>query len=193
MKTLKFMWGIHHREAVFLATMCFVLLLVNVLLTKQNQQLKVLASKPDRALEVRLGTILPPLEGIDSEGRKQSLRYGQDARKTLLFVFSPRCRACQESMPNWRAIIQGLDPQQFRPLAVSLQSDQAKEYAAQHGIDQMPVLTELDSKYKVAYHLALTPQLILIDAKGKAEKVWTGLLQEGEKQEIGRILNVQFP
>ena len=170
-----------------------VLLLVNVLLAQQNKKLKVLASRPDRALEVKPGTALPPLEGLDSNGARHSIIYGQDPRKTVLFVLSPRCRACEENMPNWEAIISELDRRSFRLAAVSLQSEGLKEYADRRGIKQIPILTEIDPKRRVAYNLALTPQIILIDAGGKVEKVWTGLLRGEDKQGVEMALNVRLP
>jgi len=170
-----------------------VLLLVNVLLVHQNKMLKVLASRPDRALEINPGTTLPPLEGFDSNGARHSIDYGQDPRKTVLLVLSPRCQACEENMPNWEAIINGLDRRSFRLAAVSLRSEGFKEYASQRGINQVPVLTKIDPKQRVAYNLALTPQTILIDAGGKVEKVWTGVLWGEDKQDVELALNVQLP
>src|SRR5262245_34362476 len=105
-----------------------MLLLMNVLLVQQNKKLQVLATRPDRALEIKLGTALPPLEGLDSNGNKHSFNYGQDRRKTVLLVLSPRCHACEENMPNWAAIINGFDRRSFRLAAVSLQSNGSEEY-----------------------------------------------------------------
>jgi peroxiredoxin len=169
------------------------LLFVNVLLVQQNKKLKVLASRPDRTLEVKPGTALPPLQGFDSNGARQSIDYGQDSRKTVLLVFSPVCHACEENMPNWEAIINGLDQRSFRLAAVSLQSEGFKEYASRHGINQVPVLTKIDPKYRVTYNLALTPQTILIAADGKVEKVWTGVLRGEAKHEVELELNVRLP
>jgi hypothetical protein len=182
-------------RAVVLLTLVFgaILLLVNVLLVQQNKKLRGLANRPDRALEIKPGTSLPPLEGLDSNGDRRSFNYGQDARKTVLLVLSPRCRACEDNMPNWEAIINGLDQRSFRLAAVSLQSEGFKEYAIRHGINQLPTLTDIDPKYRVAYNLALTPQTILIDADGKVEKVWTGRLREGDKQDVELALNVRLP
>ena len=183
-----------NRRAVTLLTIVgFVLLIVNVLLVQQNKKLKIMAGRPDRALEVRPGTALPTLEGIDSNGDRQSITYGQDSRKTVLLVLSTRCSACVENMPNWQAIINRLDQQSFRLAAVSLQSEGFKEYASRHGINQIPVLTKFDPKYRAAYNLALTPQIILIDTDGKVEKVWTGLLRREDKQEVELALNVRLP
>jgi hypothetical protein len=169
------------------------LLLVNFLLVQQNKKLKVLAGRPDRALEIKPGAALPPLEGFDRNGVRHRVDYGQDRRKTVLLVLSPLCRVCDENMPNWVAIINGLDHRLFRLVAVSLQSEGLKEYAGQRGIAKVTVLTKFDPKYRVDYNLALTPQTILIDADGKVEKVWTGLLRGEDKQGLELALNVRLP
>jgi hypothetical protein len=170
-----------------------MLLLVNILLVQQNKKLKVLASRPDRALEVRPGTALPPLEGFDSDGQKHSINYGQDSRKTVLLVLSPRCHACEENRPNWEAIISGFDRRSFRLATVSLQSEGAREYVRQPEMDKVPVLTKIDPRLKVAYNLALTPQIILIDRGGKVEKVWTGVLKSEDKRDVELALGVRLP
>jgi hypothetical protein len=193
MKSYPLVCEVNSKVAALLMIVGVVLLLVNVLLAQQNKKLKMLASKPDRALEIKAGTMLPTLEGIDSDGNRQSISYGQDARKTVLLVFSPRCRVCGENLPNWEAIINGIDRESFRLFAISLQSQGVKEYASRHGINGVTILTEIDSKYRVAYNLALTPQTILIGSDGKAERVWTGLLHGEDKREIERALNVLLP
>ncbi len=193
MKSSSLVCEANKKVAVLLTIVGSVLLFVNVLLVQQNKKLKILASRPDRALEARHGTALPPLEGIDSNGNRQSIKYGQDLRKTVLLVLSPRCRACEENMPNWEAIINELDRQSFRLAAVSLQSEGLKEYAGQHGINQVPILAKFDPKYRVAYNLALTPQIMLIDSGGKVEKIWTGLLQREDKRDVELALNVRLP
>jgi peroxiredoxin len=181
------------KVAALLVIVGVVLLLVNVLLAEQNKKLRFLASRPDRSLEVKAGTALPSLEGVDDDGNRQSISYGQDARKTVLLIFSPRCRACEENLPNWEAIINGIERQSFRLFAISLQSQGVKEYASRHRIKGVPILTEIDAKYRVAYNLALTPQTILIGSDGKVERVWTGLLQGEDKREVERALNIRLP
>jgi hypothetical protein len=96
-------------------------------------------------------------------------------------------------MTNWVAIVNGLDRRSFRLAAVSLQAEGLNEYASQHGIAQVPILTKIDPKYRVVYNLALTPQTILIDADGKVEKVWTGILRGEDKQGVELALNVRLP
>jgi hypothetical protein len=181
------------RVASLLGVFGAVLLLMNFLLVQQNKKLKVLASRPDRALEIRPGSALPPLEGVDSNGNRLSINYGQDSRKTVLLILSPKCLACEENMPNWEAIINGLDHRSFRLVAISLQPLSAGDSARRHGLDRVPILTKFNPKYRVAYNLALTPQIILIRSDGIVERVWTGVLREEDKLGVETALNVRLP
>jgi peroxiredoxin len=183
----------NRKVAALLMIVGVVLLLVNVLLAQQNKKLRFLASRADRSLEVKVGTALQSLEGVDNDGNWQSISYGQDARKTVLFIFSPRCRACEANSLNWEAVINEIDRQSFRLFGISLQSQGVKEYASRHRINGVPILTEIDAKYRVAYNLALTPQTILIGSDGKVERVWTGVLQGEDKRDVERALNVRLP
>jgi peroxiredoxin len=193
MKSLALVCEANRKVTALLIFVGAVLLLVNVLLAQQNKKLRVLASRPDRTLEVRAGTVLPTLEGVGSHGNRHSISYGQDARKTVLLVFSPRCRACGENLLNWDAIINGIDRRSFRLFAISLQSKGFNEYADRYRVNDLTILTEVDPKYRVAYNLALTPQTILIGVDGKVERVWTGLFQKEDKKEIEQALNVRLP
>jgi len=170
-----------------------VLALVNVLLVQQNKKLKVLASRPDRVLEVKPGTALPSLEGFDGNGARHSIDYGRDSRKTVLLVLTPGCQACEANMPNWKSVVNGIDRQSFQLAAVSLKPEGFKGYLSRHGMDDVPSLTKIDPKSMVAYNLALTPQTILIDSSGRVERVWTGLLRGNDKQDVELALNVRLP
>ena len=174
-------------------TFATVLILSNLLLSQQNNELKARLRRPDRALELKLGTNLPPIEGADISGNSVSMGHGQDPRKTLLLVFSPQCRSCKENMPNWQAIISGADRQTYRLAAVSLRPEGAGEYLSHYSISDVPVIADLDPKSRVAYNLALTPQTILLNSDGRAEKVWTGVLSGAEKQEVEQVLNIRLP
>ena len=170
-----------------------MLFIMNVLLIQQNKELKVQAQKRDRTLELKPGTELPAMVGMDMDENKSVLDYSQDMRKTLLFIFSPRCRACKENMPNWESMIKQLDKDSYRIVGVSLVESGTKEYVASNKLGSIPVISELDAESRIAYSLALTPQTILINSEGRVEKVWTGRLSGQDKQDAERSLNISMP
>lgn len=178
--------------AMFVMT-ATILLVINVLLVSQNKKLKSSVEKGGRSMEIQPGTQLPAVTGVDLNGKPLTLEYGQDSRRTLLLVFSPACRFCKENMPNWEAIMGSVDKNSFRIAGISLMENGLKEYLAQYGINDLPIVAEMDPKARAAYNLVLSPQTILIDSEGKAEKVWTGVIEGEKKAELERMLNIQLP
>jgi len=188
-------YQISKRKMLFLTLLGAGLVALNAALVVQNRALKAAAGnvRGSRAIVLPQGKSLPTLSGLDPEGRQLSFDYGRDSRKTVLLVFSPRCSYCTDNMPNWNAITRGLDAGAFRVVAVSTVPEGAKEYADRNGLNNIPVITEPDPKNRVAYELNVTPQTVLISADGTAERVWTGLIQGAERDEIERQLGVTLP
>lgn len=178
-----------NKSGLVFAILGISLLTVNMLLLQENKQLKAMAAKANPSLEVQLGTMLPPLQGVDVNGSRLVFPHGQDSRKTLLLVFSPTCSLCSDNMANWQSLIKEVDQDSFRLVGVSLKSEGTAEYITVHNLLSLPVIADVDPQSKEAYNLRLTPQAILIDSEGRAERVWSGLLQEKEKMEIKEVLN----
>jgi hypothetical protein len=171
------------KKNVLFITFGLLLILTNSLLMQQNRQLKEAISEGVRSLELARGTYLPPLDGLDPEGRPVTLGYEAEARKTLLLVFSAGCRACKQNMPNWRLIRERLGLA-LRVAAVSLWPEGAKQYVATHGLDDLTVVVDPEAGDKVSYKLAHTPQTILVGPGGRVEGVWTGLLDADAVEQI---------
>jgi len=124
-------------KALIFTVVGIVLLIVSVMLLLQNRKLKaeLMASAVARvkAQEIRLGAKVPPFMGIDINGSKASLSYGQDRRKTVLMLFSPGCGACKADTSKWQAILKSLDHNAFRAVIASTSAASAGEYAIEHG------------------------------------------------------------
>lgn len=183
-------YEISRRKVLLFLLLVITLVVMNAVLVLQNRSLK---SGEGRSLVLRPGKVVPALAGVDADGRKVTFDYEQDTRKTVVLVFSPRCTYCKENMPNWQAITRNFDSKSFRVVAVSSHPEGVKEYAAEHGLTNVPVIAEPDPKHRVEYEMNMTPQTILIDPKGKVEKVWTGLIQAGERAEIEQALRLKLP
>ncbi len=193
MQTSQSMYEVSKWKALLFATIGGILLILNGMLFHQNRELKSFPGKFDHSLELSSGTLLPPLGGVDLYGNKLTLSYGVESKKTLLFVFSPGCRACRENMPNWAAIADQIDKNSYRLAAVSLSLEEVNDYLTQYKLENIPTITEVEAKDRVAYKFMLTPQTILIDASGKVEKVWSGALQGILRQDSEQTLKVTLP
>jgi peroxiredoxin len=184
-----------NRKVLLGAIIALGFIITNVLLIKgivNNVQRASVAEGQQRAAEVRVGERLPTLSGSDIYGNRLSLRYNQDGRKTILFVFSPRCIFCLKIMPEWQELIQGLNKDAFRMVGVTTLIEGTREYAAEHGLSAMPILAVPDPDVEDAYHFARTPQTILISPDGKIEKVWLGPIEKERIGEIEQALGVKF-
>jgi hypothetical protein len=111
----------------------------------------------------------------------------------VLLSFSPQCGFCEKNMPNWEAIIKGVDKNVFRVAAVSLTLAGTQEYVARHNFADTLLIAEVKADDKRAYKFQVTPQTILIDVSGKVEKVWTGLIQGEVRKEIEQYLDIKLP
>jgi len=169
---------------IALVACCIVLLAINIALVRQNQQLKAQVSLPPPTMQVSAGTKVPDLKGFDLGGKPVEVAYGQDPRKVLVLVYSPTCHFCDENWPRWWDLMSALDRNAVRPVAVDVTSSSTAVFLAEHRLNSIPMMNQVDPTARVNYHFQLTPQTILIDPTGKVEKVWSGVLDHSAVEEL---------
>jgi peroxiredoxin len=177
-----------------LVLLIITMAVLNTVLIIQNRTLKA-STRPaggSRSISLNPGKVLPPLMGMDVDGKQLAFNYKSDQRKTVLLVFSPHCPYCRANMPNWKTITQTLDAKSFRVVGVSILSEGVKEYVDKYEFTNLPIIADPDPQNRVAYEMNLTPQTILIGPDGKVENVWTGLIQGKEREEIEQSLGVKL-
>src|SRR5690348_11287043 len=163
---------------------CVLLLGLNIALVYQNRELKSRLSVPPPVLQATAGAQMPDMKGFDPDGKPVALHYGNDPRQVLVLVFSPTCPFCEQNWPKWAEVIKSLDGSVVRPVGVDLTSTTTNDFDSQHAMAAMPVIAKVDPVARVDYRLQLTPQTILVDASGKVEKVWTGVLKDTDVSEL---------
>ena len=168
------------------------LLVLNASLIIQNRKLRG-GETNLRSSVLKPGSTVPALAGMDLDGKDFTLDYGKDPRKAVMFIFSPRCGICTKNMPNWKAISQDLDRNSYRIVAVSIVAEGVKKYINQQKLTNVPVIAEVDPKSRVSYEMNVTPITLLIDSKGKVEKVWVGQLVAAEQAEVEQALSLKLP
>jgi peroxiredoxin len=168
---------------------CVLLLALNIALVFQNRELKSRLSMPPPVLQATAGSQMPDLKGFDPDGKPVEVRYGTDPRQVLVLVFSPTCPFCEQNWPKWTAVIKSLDGSLVRPVGVDVTSTTTDIFDSQHAMGEMPVIAEVDPVARVDYRFQLTPQTILLDATGKVEKVWSGVLNDAAVAELKQRLS----
>jgi peroxiredoxin len=186
-------YTISKKAAALLVLLVAALLALNASLIIQNRTLRASGSAGKRSTVLHPGSSVPSLSGTDIDGKNFTLDYGNDPRKVVILVFSPRCGFCTKNMPNWRAITQSLDRNSYRIVAVSIASEGVKDYVGQQKLTDVPIIAEVDPKSRVTYEMNVTPQTILIDSHGKVEKLWTGVLSPDERNEVEQIFSLKLP
>lgn len=169
------------------------LALANILLTKQNKELKETVKSLSKASEIQHGVSLPPLKGIDENGNQASVEYGKGDKHTLLLIFSPTCGVCKDNMGNWHSIIDG-NKDKLRIIGVTFNSAnpaEAKEFINQYRMSAIDII-DAEAQSVLNYKLKYVPQTILIDRSGRVEMVWTGLLNKQSLEEIHNKLNAHL-
>jgi peroxiredoxin len=184
-------YKISKKAAILFVLLVTALIALNASLIIQNRSLR--ASAGTRSPVLHPGTIVPSLSGKDLDGKDFTLSYSNDPRKVVLLVFSTRCGFCNRNMPNWKAMVQSIDRNSYRIVAVSIISDGVKEYVSQQKLTDIPIIAEVDPKNRVSYEMNVTPQTMLINSDGKVEKLWIGLFGPDDRSEVERSFSLKLP
>ena len=180
-------YSVNKTLAIIFVSCSVLLLLANVRLQYKVAQGEQLYKAMVAGGQPRAGMAVPPLVGYDLNGKKITLDYGKDHRKTLLLVFSPSCHACDANWPEWQRLIRSSNATDERIILANIAtSDPAvtADYITRHHIDSIPALAEVSAESMVAYRLQYTPQTILIGSDGRIEKAYTGVLSS--EQFVGK-------
>ena len=95
-------------------------------------------------------------------------------------------------MPNWKSMLNQIEEKQLRVVALSLDPDGVNNYVSLYNLEGILVMSEVEPRTRVAYNLVVSPQMILVDSDGKVERVWTGVLENKQKQDLEQTLAVRF-
>ena len=127
-------------------------LVVFVLLLKQNRELRHLTAKPSHSTSFEAGQMLPPVKVTAADGRKSVLDPGSGRR--LLLIGDPRCPSCEtilRKMPVDNAMVLSIaNPDTTRS------SSFASKY---HG----PIYSLTEPPHDPRLHRV--PQLLLVDSR----------------------------
>ncbi|CAN5406892.1 hypothetical protein BH20ACI2_BH20ACI2_27300 [soil metagenome] len=159
------------------------LCIVAGLLIKQNRDLKIALARFEKQQFLAPGDDVPPLSALTLSGRDLALDFAHYP-KTVLLVFQPDCRACQETIPYWREIAIAGTRDGYPVYGITLgDSFKSGEFLASNGLI-LETFKEIDSRTKNAYKLSLTPLTIVIDTTGRIERIWSGTFTRETKPDV---------
>ena len=176
-----------------------VLCVVNVLLIKQNLDLRKQLAAGGRTIDLTTnflqpGDVVAPVTATDLDGRPYQLDYKKDGRQRLLLYFSPHCPYCQQQSPLWRDLLDKVDSNRFTVIGVvSAREDKRLVSAHADGAGYFKTKTPLplvffDSDSLGSYKLSATPTTLLINEDGTVEHAWVGKWDETSAMEVAAAL-----
>ena len=176
-----------------------VLCVVNLLLIKQNLDLRKQLAAGGRTIDLTTnflqpGDVVMPVTATDLDGRPYQLDYKKDGRQRLLLFFSPNCPYCQQQSPLWRDLLDKVDSNRFTVIGVvSDREDKRLVSAHADGAGYFKTKTPLpliffDSESLGSYKLSATPTTLLINEDGTVEHAWVGKWDETSVLEVAAAL-----
>jgi len=176
-----------------------VLCVVNLLLIKQNLDLRKQLAAGGRTIDVTTnflqpGDVVAPVTATDLDGRPYQLDYKKDGRQRLLLFFSPNCPYCREQSPLWRDLLDKVDSKRFTVVGV-VNDREDKRLVSAHadGAGYFKTKTPLplvffDSESLGSYKLSATPTTLLINDDGTVAHAWVGKWDEASAMEVAAAL-----
>jgi peroxiredoxin len=176
-----------------------VLCVVNLLLIKQNLDLRKQLAAGGRTIDVTTnflqpGDVVAPVTATDLDGRPYQLDYKKDGRQRLLLFFSPNCPYCREQSPLWRDLLDKVDSKRFTVIGV-VNDREDKRLVSAHadGAGYFKTKTPLplvffDSESLGSYNLSATPTTLLINDDGTVAHAWVGKWDEASAMEVAAAL-----
>ena len=172
-----------------------ILCLVNLLLIKQNLDLRRQLAGGGRTIDLTTnflqpGDVVTSVTATDLAGRPYELDYKKDGRQRLLLFFAPNCPYCQQQSPLWRELLDKVDSNRFTVIGVvSDREDKQLVSAHADGAGYFKTKTPLplvffDSESLGNYKLTATPTTLLINEDGKVEHVWVGKWDKTKAMEV---------
>src|SRR4051794_18855526 len=108
----------------------------------------------------------------------------------LILAMSTTCHFCEESIPFYNKLSDGLRNTSGAPTFVALfreSTEQVSAYTQQHGLTVSTIAT-VDFR---TLHVAGTPTMILIDESGKVVDFWVGKLSTEEEETVFERLRLK--
>jgi len=188
-----------HQKSWLATGLIVILCVVNLLLIKQNFDLRKQLKAGARTIDLtknflQPGDVVMPITATDLDGRPYQLDYKKDGRQRLLLFFSPNCPYCQQQSPFWHDLLDKVDSNRFAVVGiVSDREDERLVSAYADGAGYFKTKTPLpvvffDSESLGSYKLTATPTTLLINEDGRVEHVWVGKWDETKALEVAAAL-----
>jgi hypothetical protein len=137
------------------------------------------------------GATVPDIVGLGSDGSPTTLRYGDVAVPTVLYIFTPQCRWCKKNIANFHALIDQAGSR-YRVVGIALTRQDLDLYMKNENL-HLPVYSDIRSDLREIYRLGGTPETIVVSPDNKVLNVWYGAYEEQIRPNIENFLQIHLP
>lgn len=183
--------NLRKRNDVFLVALLLGSLSLNVYFGWSVRRLKRDAGSPPNSAKLVAGVSVHPIMAVSLAGKQETITYQDNAKPTVVYVFSPSCIWCERNTQNINAIV-NLREQSFRFIGLSLVNHDLREYVQSHHFS-FPVYQSLDAESIQTLGLGSTPQTLVISPEGRVLKNWTGAFSKSVQAEVEEYFDVHLP
>jgi peroxiredoxin len=138
-----------------------------------------------------VGEVVPPLEAQRLQGRRETVSYADEARPTVVYVFSPSCPWCRKNLANIKRLFEARQGE-YRFVGLSSDDTQLADYVAENGL-AFPVYSGIAEPLRRAYKLGGVPQTLVISPQGKVLKNWQGAYAGPNQTDVEAFFAVKLP
>lgn len=134
------------------------------------------------------GSALPVVPLISLSGEQLELRAPGGSRPVLLFIFSPTCSICHETLPTWKEIYQEAKSRAIEVVGLSvLDPSRTAQYVRTNEVPWNVYCLAGKSAADIL-HIERVPMTLLLDGSGEISIVMGGRLSAEQQETISKVL-----
>jgi hypothetical protein len=176
---------------VVLPLLVVALMAANLVLLRQNHQLKTQAPLPS-ALAVHREEPLHDIGGVGFDGRFHRVEMPRStAEHLLIFTFAPSCPECVQSKDSDAQLSAQAKKLGWRTIWISRSGnvEEVRAFCNTSGVPLEEVLLNVPYSTYLRLGLAAVPQVVAVGENGKVDEVWLGRLTPEAANSAARFLS----
>ena len=146
------------------------------------------STPPSRPKGLTEGAPLPEVSLLSLSGEPLQLRAGEGSSPILLYIFSPTCSICTQTIPTWKELAAEAESRSAEVIGISvLDPARTEPYVTQHQLP-WPVYSAANRETIVALGVERVPMTLVVNSSGSVAMVIRGKLGQEHKNGISTFL-----
>jgi|ERR1043165_195892 peroxiredoxin len=174
-----------------------VLVVCNLLLIRQNSQLRGLVQDLEAAQRIQVGDKLSSFKASDLEGKPTEVRFAENNLKKIVLFSSISCPFCKKQNPNWNQLIKQVDRRKYEVVEL-FRDKEAREQVAAYlkangfGNDESGEVFLVADSLLQGKKLNSTPVTLIVGENGVVERAWFGLWDNSAIADVNSSLDISI-